>query len=157
MESILPIIVGILFVVIQAVKSSKKKEAARQRQAQVSHRETTFSSQPREKTAFEKWLESLETQEPDEFEEEKVEKRSLEQILYPARQERFVEGESVFQSSAETQTSVESTLAALNENQSEEEKEAFSEHGKKKHKLFDENFDIKKGIIFSEIFAPKYE
>ena len=157
MESILPIVIGLVIIIIKIMNSDKKKGAARQRQTQVPHRETTFSSQPREKTAFEKWLESLETQEPDEFEEEKVEERSVEQVLYPARREQFVEGESVFQSLADTQTSVESTLASLNESQSEEEKEAFSEHGKKKHKLFDENFDIKKGIIFSEIFAPKFE
>jgi len=144
MESILPIIIGLVIIIVKIMNSDKKKEAAR-KQAMRQNRPVQEVQNP-----FEEWLKNLNPQEETVVEEEEVE---LEQTLYPSYREQLVEVGNV-QSEIPT---VETTLCAINDNQSEEEKIAFAEPTKAKNKLIDENFDIKKAIIFSEIFAPKFE
>jgi len=147
MESILPIIIGLVIIIIKIMNSDKKKEAAR-KQAMRQNRPVQEVQNP-----FEEWLKSLNPQEETVIEEVEEEEVELEQTLYPSYREQLVEVGNV-QSAIPT---VETTLCAINDNQSEEEKIAFAEPTKAKNKLIDENFDIKKAIIFSEIFAPKYE
>ncbi len=158
MESLIPILIGVAFFVLQAVASNnKKKRAAQQRNTPAPGHYPTPSAAPA--NPLEEWVRRMQQEMAGENEEENYAEEEIieaeetvvaEEKLYP----KYV-APAVATVAA---PSVQSTLTATAETQSDEEKAAFAENiATKPHRLLDpETFDIEQAVVYSEILKPKF-
>jgi hypothetical protein len=155
MESIVPVLIGVAFVILQAIASSnKKKEAARRRTATPSQPQPYTRPQPpvaEPLNPFEELLRKLQAPAPQEnsseeaYDEEEEEKgvQNLEKALYPQYRQPPIAPLQTVQNTLERIEREEKAAAALIPAPVESEWNS-------------ETFDLRKAVIYSEILQPKY-
>jgi hypothetical protein len=161
MESLVPIILAIAFIVLQAVAAGNKKKEAARRQLQRSEPSTVYAPRPvapQPKSPFEQLLEAMREQGAiGDIEEEVIEETveetpgEPEQNLYPAYQ-RIVLDETP-QPKPDNIAAAQATIASP---VAGEENNAFAEKQKKERRFFTEPFDAGMAIVYSEIMRPKF-
>ncbi|MDR1680780.1 MAG: hypothetical protein LBS12_03245 [Prevotellaceae bacterium] len=154
MDSIIPILIGLAVIILQAVSASnKKKEEARRRAAAPPRPQPYMPSPQAERPAnpFEEWVKSLTANETDKMDEineadetEEAEATAIpEQALYPKQNAPSVEAQLAV-----------STLAPAADSfpQSAPPPDAPSPDAD----WHTDSFDLKKAVIYSEILRRKY-
>ncbi|MDR3132498.1 MAG: hypothetical protein LBU42_00535 [Prevotellaceae bacterium] len=162
MESLVPIIIAIAFLVLQAIAAGNKKKEAARRQMQRQERPPGYAPRPvalPQRSPFEQLLETMREQGAiGEVEEEEIVEtvagtpEETEKILYPAYRKTALEETPL---PAASSAAVTPKAAAIPMN--EEEENAFAEPQKEKHWFFSEPFDAGKAIVYSEIIRPKWK
>jgi hypothetical protein len=138
MESILPIIIGLAFILLQAFNANKKREAARQRPL------PTNAPTPAPRNPFEQWLESLNPEEATDAVEQPVvaeETRAPLPVASPVT--------TILAPQAGGRQPIGSEV-------SEEERAAFALSKPTVPWWYTEEFDARKAVIYSEILKPKH-
>ncbi|MDR2361588.1 MAG: hypothetical protein LBD91_02550 [Prevotellaceae bacterium] len=149
MESILPILIGLAVLVLQAVASNNKKKEAARRGAEASRGPQSYAP-PQEEASdpFEEWVRSLTAPRVEESDEESGGASSenvarIEEGLYP--QDR--------RPSVEMQMAV-ATIAPVAEQPPQDDAAAAPVVSGSAWR--DEVFDVEKAIVYSEILQRKF-
>jgi hypothetical protein len=158
MESILPILIGLAILILQAVASSnKKKEEARRRAATPSRPQPYIPSPQPERTSdpFEEWIKSLTSPQTVEEEVETVEETDTEE---EEEKEAYQNIERTLYSqdsrpSIEMQMAV-PTIRPVPEQQPQDEPATNSATAEPAWHT--DTFDLKTAVIYSEILQRKY-
>ncbi|MDR0729428.1 MAG: hypothetical protein LBF19_04815 [Prevotellaceae bacterium] len=155
MESIVPVLIGLAVLILQAVASSnKKKEEARRRAVAPSRPQSYAPPQERPSDPFEELLKSLTSPPPMQEEVETVEatdvenyeeedSQNLEQALYPQDRRPSVE----MQMAVPTIQPVPDQLS---------QNEPATDPATTETAWYDDAFDLKKAVIYSEILQRKH-